>query len=322
MFAKLSKLRKLVLVLQLAVLLTSCGLVGIQGQSIETPSLNAKATGDLRLTLNVRGSYPPAEYPRFSGVLVYIGDNNVVNDIEKRILYVSDQNFLPSVNAAASANFNVNIVLGDTFAYRYTSLANDEDYSAANISNQKDKLLIKRFSPLETYYFRVKIVTEDFSSSSSLTVPIKIPLIIALNDLNLSASPSLASLPEITSANLRAGFGNLQLSSGNIAFIDNDSAPLKINSLANGARASIFDDDIVVNSQGNLVNSGYEIFSFYPLVDNWNYSFILSGDEDNRDNLARNLRMHVSSKTASSLDFTLAYYQNFVTDIDAKEALN
>ena len=322
MFAKLSKLLKLVLVLQLAVLLTSCGLVDTRGRNIETPSLNARATGDLRLTLNVRGNYPPAEYPRFSGILIYIGDNNVVSDIEKRVLHISDENLLPSLEAAADANFNVNIVLGETFAYRYTSLAKDEDYSAANISDQKDKLLIKRFSPLETYYFRVKVVTEDFSSLSSLTVPIKIPLIIALNDLNLSTSPSLASLPEITSADLRAGFGNLQLSSGNIDFIDNNSLPLKINSRSSGASASIFDDDIEINSQGNLVNSGYEIFSSYPLVDNWNYSFILSGDENNRDNLARNLRMHVSDKTASSLDFTLAYYQNFVTDIDAKEALN
>ena len=316
---------KAMLVCQFAFMLTCCGLPNIRGVIIEKPILTVRATSDLELTIGVKGNYPPDEYPNFSGIEIYIGDNNLANDIEKRILYISSRNLLPSFNAAANENFNVSVVLNETFAYRYTSLANNDDYSEANISTEKDKLLIKRFLPLETYYFRVKVVTRNLASASSLTVPVKIPLILKIDDLNISANPRFSSLSSITSAEIKEGFGNIGLNGneGEIVFIDNSSLTLKINLLPSGATSpSVFDSPLEINSQGNLVFSGYEIFSSYPLRNEWNYSFILSGDENNRDDLKRNLRMHVRERTSSSISFTLAYYQNFTTDIETKEAIN
>ena len=315
---------KTILVLQFAFILTCCGLPKAKGLIIEKPILTVKATGDLELTLNVRGNYPLSEYPNFSGIQIYIGDNNLEKDIEKRILYISHKNTLPSLNAAPNENFNVDVVLSETFAYRYTSLANDEEYSEANISTEKDKLLTKRFLPLETYYFRVKAVTRNLTSLSSLTVPVKIPLILKIDDLNISANPRFSSLPSINSAEIKEGFGNIELNGNDneIVFVDNNSLTLKINLLPSGATPTIFDNALKINSQGNLIYSNYEIFSFYPLNVNWNYSFILSGDENNRDDLNRNLRMHVNAKTPSLISFTLAYYQNFPTDIETKETIN
>ncbi len=332
--------------------LLSCGLPSSAGLFIERPTLSAKITADKEITLSITGNYSAENYPDFDGVNIYIGDDNT--SIEKRIIYLSSQEFLPSFSATASENFAANIVLKDEFSYRYTSKAAEQDYLDAGIGTEKNKLLTKKFYPLETYYFQVRAVNNNGTSSAiSEVVPAKIPLIIELDNIDLTAKPTLSDFNQINTAlseALEREFDERQLTKkedlrqvdfkfetilfqinmNNLAEFNflaglNEGAPTdQIDMIANSSPASIFDSPTTPNSQGRFSYSGYQPgFSTYPITTNWYYGFILTGDSAESEGQRKDLRIFINSQTSTTLNITLAYYDEaYKIDIDKKQNFN
>ncbi len=291
---------------------------------LERPSLSARVNGDLSVTLNITGNYNPQAFTGFTGFNIYIGDNNVEGDIEKRVLYISDRDFLPSIRSNPNDFLDLTVTLSNTFSYRYTSLANDTDYSEANIPSDRGRFQLKRFSPLGTYYFRVKATTLSRQSISSFTSVVKIPFVVRLENLDIASgvridAPELAS--QINSENLTGAFGNIELNDGRINFIDNDSNTTKVSYVVNGSSANIFSaNGLVVDTTGNFSYSGYNYGLFYPLVESWNYAFLLTDNNLARtDDLRRDLRLYIDTLSTPNISLTLAYYEDSnasITDIE------
>lgn len=143
------------------------------------PTLSGYSDGK-KIFLTISGDYSSSEFPNFSGIDLYLGDNNDLSEIKKRVLHISGKDTRPSLNVNLfTEEFPIKTELSGSFQFRLTSSAKESDLSDEGVSSATE--LIKNranwtIDPGKIFYFAAKAITKKKESSLSEKIEISIPI--------------------------------------------------------------------------------------------------------------------------------------------------
>lgn len=132
-----------------------------------------------KIFLSIDGEYTTGELPNFSGFNIYMGENNEIAKIEKRLLYISSKDITPSVAINLSEiSFPTNLEFTGAFAFRLTSKANETDRNDEGVSDILTLIENKAdwtIGAKKNFYFVAKAVAGEKISPFSDILKVGVP---------------------------------------------------------------------------------------------------------------------------------------------------
>lgn len=169
-------------------LLCGCGLpssIGVNINSLNKPELEVYNRDDA-LYLEIAGFYPADEYPDFIGYNIYVGDNNNVDQVIDRIMFISSDNELPSYKVSLDkSTTSVTIELTD-IKFRFSQHATSGDIP---VGVDRESFFSKPLVDYEKYYFVVEAV--ETSQTGRRTDAIKTIFVNYKHDISWDYSNTL-----------------------------------------------------------------------------------------------------------------------------------
>ncbi len=169
-------------------ILYGCGLpssTGVNINNLNKPELEVYNRDDA-LYLEIVGFYPADEYPDFIGYNIYVGDNNNVDQVIDRIMFISSDNELPSYEVSLNeSTTNVTIPLTD-IRFRFSQHATSDDIPDGM---DRESFYSKPLMNYEKYYFVVEAV--ETSRTGRRTDAIKTIFVNYKHDISWDYSNTL-----------------------------------------------------------------------------------------------------------------------------------